>query len=101
MTIHKYKDWRGWLDGLRSVAMKTGAEAIVTNLTGWIGSNGVANIGIDFLKDTAMSWKTALMLLGVQFTLRTGLAVFTYIQNKPDPEIISYDTATITKEETK
>ena len=99
MAIHKYKDWRGWLDGLRSKAMKAGAESISTNLGAMIATNGVANMGIDALKDVGMNWKTALFTLIIQFAIRTGFAAAQYVAAKPDPEEITteVDTTQITK----
>lgn len=103
MSVKKLRDWRGWLDGLRSKAMRAGAEAVVTNLTSMIGSNGVASM-IPALHDYALGWHTALLTTGVQFGVRTALAAATYVMNKPDPDIIEKDFPTefITKQpETK
>lgn len=88
-TVKKLKDWSAWWDGLRSKAMRAGAESIATNLTGLIGSNGIANMGIDAFKDMGMNWKTFLLFLVVQFGIRVGLSAALYVQNKPDPDVIT------------
>lgn len=92
--IRKYKDWRGWWDGLRSKAMKAGGESIATNLTALLATNGVANLGIESLKDVAMGWKTALATLFIQFALRTGVAAAQYVAAKPDPDVLTEETKT-------
>lgn len=94
VPIKKFKDWKGWLDGLRSKAMKAGAEAVVTNLGALMGTNAVASMGIDALKDLGMNWKQFLFTMAAQFAIRTTFAAATYVANKPDPDIIeqSIDT---------
>lgn len=89
MSIHKYKDWSGWWDGLRSCVMRTGATAIVTQLTALIGTNGVAHLGIPGLTDIGINYKTALAQLLIQFAIHTALAASTYVMNKPDPDVIT------------
>jgi hypothetical protein len=100
MAIKKYTDWRGWLDGLRSKAMKAGAESLVTNLSAMLATNGVASMGIPHLQDIGMSWKTALATMFIQFTLRAGLAAAQYVAAKPDPDVVQeeVDTTQITKQ---
>lgn len=93
MSIHKYKDWRGWWDGLRSKAMKAGAEAIVTNVSGLFLTNGVAAT-IPALHPVGMSWETAVATTLVQFIVRIVVAAATYIQNKPDPDIVEEELKT-------
>lgn len=88
MPIKKFKDWRGWLDGLRSKAMKAGAESVVTNLGALIGTNAVAGMGIDALKDMGMNWKQFLFTMSAQFAIRTTFAAAAYVANKPDPDVI-------------
>lgn len=90
MSIHKYKDWSGWIDGLRTVALQAGAEAIVTNLTTMLGSNGVASM-IPALHDYALGWHTALLTTATQAILRTVLAAAKYVQDKPDAAIIEVE----------
>ena len=99
MKIIKYKDWSGWWDGLRSKAMKAGAESLATNVTALLATNGVANLGIEGLKDVAMGWKTALATMVIQFSLRTIAAAAQYVAAKPDPDVETeeVDTTTITK----
>lgn len=92
MPVHKYKDWSAWWDGLRSKAMRAGAESVATNLTGLIGSNGIANMGIEAFKDMGMNWKTFLLFLVVQFGIRVGLSAALYVQNKPDPDVVETET---------
>ena len=101
MPIHKFKDWSGWWDGLRSKAMRAGAEALGTSITAMLGTNGVASMNIPGLDGIAMSWKTAVATTLIQFTLRTILAAVVYIQSKPDPDIIEEKTETTTFEKPK
>lgn len=98
MIVHK--DWSGWLAGLRSKALKAGAESIVTNITAMLGTNGVAAMGIPHLTDIGMSWKTAVATMLIQFTLRTVLAAAMYVEAKPDPDVITetVETQHITKD---
>lgn len=95
MPIKKLKDWSGWWDGLRSKAMRAGAESVVTNLTALTTTNAIAGMGIDALKDIGMNWKTFLITMALQFLVRVGLSAALYVQNKPDPDII-----TVTEETT-
>lgn len=98
MSIHKFKDWRSWWDGLRTKALKAGAESIATNVTAMLGSNGVASM-VPALHDYALSWKTALVTTGSQFVLRTVLAASQYVAEKPDADIVTeeVDTTILTK----
>jgi hypothetical protein len=93
VMIHKIKDWQGWWDGMRSKAMKAGAEAIVTNLTTMLGSNGVASM-IPSLHDYALTWKTALITTVSQFIIRVVLAGAQYVFAKPDPDVIEQNIET-------
>lgn len=98
MSIKKYADWKGWFDGLRSKAMKAGAESLATNIGALLSTNGIASMGIPHLQDIGMNWKTALATMVVQFVLRTGFAAAQYIAAKPDPDTITEETETsITK----
>ena len=92
MSLKKYQDWRGWWEGLRSKMMKAGAEALATNITAMLGTNGVASMGIPGLGDIAMGWKTAVATTLIQFTLRTVLAAVLYIQTKPDPDLVERES---------
>lgn len=94
MSIHK--DWRGWWDGLRSKAMKAGAEAIVTNLSGLIATNGVAST-VPAFHAVAMTWETAVATTCIQFAIRVVVAAATYVQSKPDPDTIEYETSITVK----
>lgn len=85
--IHKYKDWSGWWDGLRSKSMRAGAEAITTNLGGLLTTNGLAAT-VPGLSDIGMSWKTAIATTLIQFSVRIVLAAAKYVQDKPDPDVI-------------
>jgi len=87
--IRKLQDWRGWRDGLRSKAMKAGAESITTNLGALMGTNAVANMGIEALKDMGMNWKTFLFTMALQFTIRVVFAAAQYVAAKPDPDVIT------------
>jgi len=94
MAIHKFKDWRGWLDGLRSKAMKAGAESLVTNLGALLGSNGIASLGVPHLQDIGLNWKQFIGLLLAQFFIRTSFAAAQYVANKPDPDEVTEDVKT-------
>lgn len=91
--IRRYKDWQGWLDGLRSRAMKAGAEAISTNLGGLVLTNGVASI-VPVLEPIAMSWQTAIATTLIQFALRVVIAASDYVAEKPDPDFVSEEVNT-------
>lgn len=101
MTIRKYKDWAGWRDGLRSTAMKSGAASIVTQLTTLLGSNAVDSMHIPGLEGIGMGWKTFLVNIVVQFVIHTAYASAQYVQNKPDPDVITeeFPTEIITKKD--
>lgn len=101
MAIKKYRDWKGWLDGMRSKAFKAGAESLVTNLSALVGTNGVASMGIPGLNDLGMNWKQALFTCLLQFVLRVGFAAALYVQNKPDPDMITevIETQHITRDD--
>lgn len=90
MSIRKYKDWRNWWDGLCSISIKAGAEALATNFSALLGTNGVAHLGIPGLQDIGLNWKTAIATCLTQFALRTGVAAFKYIAEK-DPEIVTVE----------
>ena len=80
MSAKQYTDWRGWWDGMRSKAMKAGAEAITTQLGAWFTTNAVATLPVDALHGVGLNYKTAL-----------------YVQQKPDPDVVTIDT-TFTKQ---
>lgn len=94
------KDWSTWLDGMRSKSFKAGAEAISTNVTALLGTNGVASMGIPGLTDIGMGWKTAVATMLIQFTLRVVAAASTYVKDNPDPTVITetVETQHITKD---
>ena len=95
MPIIKRKDWSDWWDGLRSKAMKAGAESIGTNFTALLATNGVASMGIPGLSGVGMGWKTAIATCCIQFVLRTGVAAAQYVANKPDPDVITETVETV------
>lgn len=99
MKLVLKKDWATWLDGMRSKVFKAGAEALSTQLTAFLGSNGVASLGVGWLKDVGLNWKQALALLAIQFTIRVLLAAAIYVEQKPDPEMITVtvDTEHVTR----
>lgn len=86
MAIHKFKDWRGWLDGLRSKA----TQAFFTSLFTLATTNGIASSGIDALKDVGMNWKAALM----QCAIHAIIAASAYIKDQPDPPVITEECPT-------
>lgn len=72
--------------------MKAGAESLSTSLGAMLATNGVANLGIESLKDVGMNWKTAIATMLIQFAIRTGYAASQYVANKPDPDVVVDDT---------
>ena len=88
MAIKKFKDWRGWWEGLRINLTKTIGTTGVT----FLGTNGVDAIG---LHGVGMNWRTAL----AQFGVHCAFEIFTYLKDKPDAPVVSVevDTETITK----
>ena len=85
---------------MRSKSFKAGAEAISTNVTALLGTNGVASMGIPGLTDIGMGWKTAVATMLIQFTLRVVAAASTYVKDNPDPTVITemIETQHITKD---
>ena len=88
----KYADWRGWWDGMRSKAMKAGAESLTTSIGALITTNAAANMQIPGCEGIGMGWKTALATMVVQFSLRVGFAAAQYVANKHDPDEIPLTT---------
>lgn len=82
----KYKDWRGWFEGLRVNLFKT----IGTTGVSFLGTNSIDAMG---LHGVGMNWKTALG----QFGFHIALEVFTYMKEKPDAETVTEETTIITK----
>jgi len=84
----KYKDWRGWWDGLRINLVKTIGTTGVT----FLGTNGLDSIGV---QGVGMNWKTAC----AQFGVHVAFEIFTYLKNKPDADVITeeFDTAIVNK----
>ena len=97
MSVRQYYDWRGWLEGMRSKAMKAGAEAITTQLGAWFTTNAVATLPIQALHDVGLNYKTAIAALVVQFTVRVVYAAALYVQQQPDPTLITETTDTTFK----
>jgi len=81
----KNYDWTDWLDGMRSKAMKAGAEAITTQLGAWFTTNAVATLPIEALHGVGLNYKTAIVALVVQFVVRVVYAAALYVQQQPDP----------------
>lgn len=88
MPTSKHLDWSNWWQGLRSKAMKAGAESITTNIGAMLSTNGVASMGIPHLDDIGMNWKTAVATTVIQFSLRVMFAAAQYVANKPDPDMV-------------
>jgi hypothetical protein len=83
----KNYDWTDWLDGMRSKAMKAGAEAVTTQLGAWFTTNAVATLPIEALHGVGLNYKTAIVALIVQFVVRVVYAAALYVQQQPDPTI--------------
>lgn len=92
MSIKKLTDWASWWDGLRNNLFK----CIGTTGTTWLGSNAVANIGVDSLKGIGLNWEQAIGVFGVHI----GFEVFSYMRdNQPKVITITEDTSHITREQ--
>ena len=89
MSVKKYNDWRGWWEGLRSKAMKAGAEAVTTQLGAWFTTNAVATLPVEALHGVGLNYKTAIVALVIQFTVRVVYAAALYVQTRPDPDVIT------------
>lgn len=89
MATRTFRDWPSWRDGLRSCMMRAGATAVVTQLTALGGTNAIASMQIPGLTDIGLHWKTALVSLVVQFVFHSVFAAASYIQNNPDPKVIT------------
>jgi hypothetical protein len=81
----KIYDWSSWWDGMRSKAMKAGAEAITTQLGAWFTTNAVATLPVESLHNVGLNYKTAFVALVVQFVVRVVYAAALYVQQQPDP----------------
>jgi len=90
MSIKKYTDWSAWWDGLRTNIIK----CIGTTGTSWLGSNAIANAGVDSLKDLGLNWHQAAGLFAVHILLE----IFSYLKNN-QPQVVteSFDTTVTTK----
>lgn len=86
--IVKYKDWRGWWDGMRSKMMQSGAKAAATSLSAFMSTNAIATLPIELVKNTGITWKAAIVLAIGQFALHSFYEGVNYIATKPDPDII-------------
>lgn len=89
MSIHKFKDWSSWWDGLRTSMLKAGATSVVTNLTVFTTTNTVSAMNIPGVTQTGEGWKTALIGLLAQFILHTVYAAAQYVQTNPDAPVVT------------
>lgn len=92
MSIRRYLDWRGYLEGFYLTWIKT----VTTTLITVMGTNAVEKMGVQSI---GLSWKQAGSLL-VTITI---WEVLKYLQAKPKPETVTenVETTIITKEEIK
>lgn len=99
MSTKQMRDWKGWLDGLRTNVLKAGATSIVTNLSVLASTNTVAAMGIPSLRDAGENWKTFLIGLVAQFIIHSLYAAALYVQSNPDAPMITQtvDTTFISK----
>jgi len=88
MSTKKFTDWHGWFDGMRSKAMKAGAESITTSIGALLTTNGLAGMKVPGCADLGMGWKTAIATMLIQFSLRVIFAAAQYVAGKPDPDVI-------------
>lgn len=78
-------DWSSWWDGLRTNLIK----CIGTAGTSWLGTNAIASIGVDYLKNMGLNLKQA----GVMFLVHIGIEVFSYMRDN-QPKVIVETTET-------
>lgn len=98
MAIIKRKNWAKWREGAASKMIKAGGESLSTGIGTMLGTNGLANIGIDALKDIGMGWKTMCVAMLVQFLLRVVKAGADYAsQTEPDEIEEEVPTAQLTR----
>ncbi len=83
MAIQKFKDWRGWWDGLRVNVVKT----VGTTGISFLGTNGLDSLGVS---GVGMNWKTAIG----QFAVHIAYEVFSYLKDKPDAQTITDEVQT-------
>ncbi len=86
-TTRTYKDWSSWRDGLRSCVMRAAATSVVTQFTAMGGTNLLSTI--PGCAGVALQWKQAGILLVIQFVYHSVFAAASYIQNNPDPKIVT------------
>lgn len=88
MAIHKYLDWRGWLEGFYLSWIKT----VTNTLLALVASNGAQAAGVPHI---ALNWQQGIGLCG---TL-TVVEVIRYLNTKPKPETVTemVDTTIIEK----
>lgn len=85
MPLKKYRDWRGWLDGMRSKVMKATGEAVVAQTAAYTGTNLLKEAGIN---DVAMTIKVAIVAALSQIFIRVITSAAQYVANKPDPDVV-------------
>jgi hypothetical protein len=73
--------------------MKAGAEAVTTQLGAWMATNAASTIPVEWMHNVGLSYKTALVALVVQFTVRVVYAAALYVQTKPDPDYVERDSS--------
>lgn len=83
MPIKKFKDWRGWFEGLRKNIFK----CIGTTGTSWLGSNGLEQVGIHGI---GLNLEQA----GGLFVVHILFEIFSYLKDKPDADVIEVSTET-------
>ena len=88
MAMHKYLDWRGWLEGFYLSWIKT----VTNTLLALVASNGAQAAGVPHI---ALTWQQGIGLCG---TL-TFVEVIRYLNTKPKPETVTetVDTTRINK----
>lgn len=90
MSIRKYLDWRGYLEGFYLTWIKT----VTTTLLTVLGTNAVEKLGIQGM---GLSLKQAGAMLGTI----TVVEILKYLQAKPKPDTITenVETSIIKKED--
>lgn len=78
MAIHKYLDWRGWLEGFYLTWIKNVTDTLLALIT----SNGAEKLGIPHI---GMNLQQAAGLCG----MLTIVQVIRYLNAKPKPETVT------------
>lgn len=80
--------WDKWFYGIGAAIVGGGSAAVVSGLTSALAFHVDVTTWAGLLK--------TLSLMGINFVLMGIISMFFYLKQSPAPEVISFDTATIT-----